>query len=383
MKLLHTGDWHVGRAIRGRSRADEHRAVLAEIAEIAQREEVDVVIVAGDLFDTGAPTAESERIIYTALLALAATGATVVVLAGNHDNDRRLQAVAPLLELGRVVTRPVFAGADAGGVVELFSRDGSERALMACIPFLSQRWVVKATDLLDRDAAVHQLQYSERMRMLIEALTSGFTGADTIFLAAAHAMAIGAELTGSERQGQSVFEYSLSAASFPPVLQYVALGHLHRQQPVAGPVPCYYAGSPMQLDFGEVKDEKGVLVIEVHPGKPAAIRPVKLSAGRRLRTVEGTLAELARIDVGDDWVKAVVTEQLRPGLADEVREVLPNAVDVVVPSQATAAKRDRTTSVGRSPQQLFGDFLAEREIEGTELSKLFAELYDFTVESIS
>src|SRR5213596_2801936 len=102
MKLLHTSDWHVGKLLRGRSRADEHREVLAEIAGIAAAEEVDAVLVAGDLFDTAAPSPESEEIVYRALLGLAATGATVVVVAGNHDNPRRLSAVAPLLELGRV-----------------------------------------------------------------------------------------------------------------------------------------------------------------------------------------------------------------------------------------------------------------------------------------
>ena len=94
MRFLHTGDWHVGKTLRGRSRADEHRAVLAEIAAIAEAEQVDAVLVAGDLFDSAAPTAETEQIVYHALLALARTGAHVVVVSGNHDNERRLQAVA-------------------------------------------------------------------------------------------------------------------------------------------------------------------------------------------------------------------------------------------------------------------------------------------------
>ena len=102
MRFLHTGDWHVGKALRGRSQADEHRAVLAEVAAVAEAEQVDAALVAGDLFDTAAPSAESEQIVYEALLALARTGAHVVVVSGNHDNERRLQAVAPLLELGRV-----------------------------------------------------------------------------------------------------------------------------------------------------------------------------------------------------------------------------------------------------------------------------------------
>jgi len=327
VKILHTADWHVGRAIRGRSRADEHRAVLAEIAAIAERERVDAILVVGDLFDTATPTAESEKIVYAALLALAQTGATVVVLAGNHDSDRRLQAVAPLLELGHVVTRPLFASASDGGVVPIVSRDGREHALLACVPFLSQRWVVKAHDLLDHDAATHQLQYSERMRMVVRALTAGFTDPNTIHLMAAHCMVLGATTTGSERSGQTVFEYAVSAHAFPPALQYVALGHLHRQQAVAAGIPVHYSGSPLQLDFGEVHDTKGVLIIDVHAGKPAIVRSVPLTAGRRLRVVDAPLLALsaATLDTGDDWLKVIVNEKSRPGLADEVRALLPNA----------------------------------------------------------
>src|SRR4029450_13021080 len=92
VRLLPTSDWPVGRAIRGRSRAAEHRAVLAEIAAVADRDEVDLVVVAGDLFDTAAPTPEAERIVYRALLDLAAGGRPVVVVAGNHDSAGRVGA---------------------------------------------------------------------------------------------------------------------------------------------------------------------------------------------------------------------------------------------------------------------------------------------------
>ena len=94
----------------------------------------------------------------------------VVVLAGNHDSDRRLQAVEPLLELGRVITRPVFARPDAGGVVEVTSRDGAERAKIAVLPFLSQRYVVKAADLMGYDAQENGQLYDSRVRSLLETL---------------------------------------------------------------------------------------------------------------------------------------------------------------------------------------------------------------------
>src|SRR5690349_2130715 len=105
MKILHTADWHVGKTVRGHSRADEHRAVLDELVAVAEAREVDLVIVAGDLFDTASPTPESEQIVYQALLGLRATGAQVVVIAGNHDNPHRLLAVAPLF--GELAVRVV------------------------------------------------------------------------------------------------------------------------------------------------------------------------------------------------------------------------------------------------------------------------------------
>lgn len=377
MKIVHTADWHVGRLIRGRSRAAEHMAVLAEIARIADAEAADLVIVAGDLFDSATPTAESEQIVYRALLDLAATGATVLVLAGNHDSDRRLKAVEPLLELGRVVTRSGFLPPADGGVVEVAARRGSERALVACVPFLSRRHVVRADDLMHSGGADQQLLYAERLQRLVGALCAGFTDAGTIHLLAAHAMVAGATTVGSERAGQSVFEYSLPATAFPGGLQYVALGHLHRCQQVPGPVPAWYPGSPLQLDFGETADTKGVLVIEVEPGRPARVRSVPLVAGRRLRVIEGTVAELVGASVGDDWVKARVHEPLRAGLADEVRSALANVVDVelVGDRPATSARGERRAG-GRTPHQLFAAYLVDQGVADARIEALFAELLE-------
>lgn len=378
MRFLHTSDWHVGRLLRGRSRAEEHRAVLAEIAALAGDHEVDAVLVTGDLFDTATPTPESEAIVYEALLALAGTGATVVVLAGNHDSDRRLQAVAPLLSLGRVEARPAFRKPDDGGVVEVRARDARETALVACLPFLSQRWVVKADDLMSGGGSDAHLQYGERIARLLAALTSVFR-ADTVNVVAAHCMVHGAELVGSERQAQTVFEYSVPATAFGPTPHYVALGHLHRQQVVPAPCPVRYAGSPLMLDFGEVGDDKAVLVVEAAAGAPAKVTPLPLREGRRLRVVEGTLAELAgSVDsVGDDWVKAKVHEPTRIGLAEDVRALFPNAVEIeVVRADGDERRRDARSRSGRSPLELFAEYLADQQVDDPRLATLFAQLYE-------
>jgi exonuclease SbcD len=111
MRLLHTSDWHVGKSIRGLSRADEHRAVLAEMVAIAVERAVDVFVVAGDLFESSAPSPEAEAIVYEALLSLSARDIQVLVISGNHDNARRFEAIRPILALARVhvVARPTTA----------------------------------------------------------------------------------------------------------------------------------------------------------------------------------------------------------------------------------------------------------------------------------
>ncbi|MDP8977530.1 MAG: exonuclease subunit SbcD, partial [Actinomycetota bacterium] len=281
MRLLHTADWHVGRTVRGRSRADEQVAVLAEIADIAAREHTDVVLVAGDVFDTAAPTAEAERIVYRALLDLADTGATVVVVAGNHDNPRRLQAVAPVFRLGRVVTGALVAPPEAGGVVTVEA--AGQRARLALLPFLSQREIVRADDLMAAGAADHAGKYAERARRIVGALCAGFEP-DAVNLVVGHLMVAGGVTGGGERSAHTIFDYWVPATAFPTDAHYVALGHLHRTQSVAGPCPIWYAGSPLQLDFGETANEPAVLIVDVAPHRPAEVRPVALTSGRRLRT---------------------------------------------------------------------------------------------------
>jgi exonuclease SbcD len=380
MKFLHTADWHVGRTIRGRSRADEHEAVLAELASIARDHEVDAVLVCGDVFDTAAPTPESERIAYRALLDLASDGTRVVVIAGNHDSDRRWQAVQPLLELGAVITRPMFAGPETS-VVELPSRDGREVMLVAALPFLSQRWVVRATELMGGEAFESAQLYEERYRRLCDWLCARFRP-ETINVVAAHAFVHGSDPSGSERAAHLSAAYGVPATVFPPAAHYVALGHLHRPQQIAGPCPIRYCGSPLQLDFGEADQRKVALVVEASAGMPAKVTEVPLTTGRPLSIVEGTLAELKQYASAgtfdlDGYLRVHVREKVRVGLGDEVRELFPNAVDVVLESTGGGRSVDHTeTRAGQTPRELFDAYLRNAGVEDPPLTALFDELYE-------
>lgn len=376
MRILHTADWHVGRTIRGRSRAEEQVAVLAEVAGVAAAETADLVLVAGDVFDTAAPTPDAERVAYRALLDLADTGAEVVVVAGNHDHPQRLAAVAPVLAATRVHVGAQVARPDEGGVIDVQVRTG-ETARIALVPFVSQQGIVRADELMRADASETAQTYAERVRAVIAALTAGF-GDDTVNLVVAHLMVAGGLLGGGERSAHTVFDYWVPATAFPATAHYVALGHLHRPQRIDAAAPVWYSGSPLQLDFGESGEEKAVLVVDAAPGRPAAVRSVALTAGRRLRTVRGPLGDLEELagTTGDDHVRVVVTGGSRAGLADEVRRWFPDAVDVVVEATASEGSRDRPARLGRSSRALFAEYLAERDAEDPRVAALFAELHD-------
>ncbi len=377
MKLLHTADWHVGKTIKGLSRIDEHTRVLGDIVLIADTERVDAVIIAGDIYETASPGPDAEALVLRTLLDLRDTGARVFVIAGNHDNAARFDAV-----------RPVFAAIDVdimgtplrpsdGGLLEFTTSDGTG-VRIARLPFCSQRSVLRAQQLLGLDAAALAATYDERIRQLLQSLTEGFAD-DAVNLVVSHCMVTGAHLGGGERSAQTYLDYWVGAQAFPAHANYVALGHLHRTQSVNGPAPAWYSGSPIQVDFGERDEPNHALVVTAAPGHPSVVDHVEVAGARRLRTIRGTLDELASVGVADEYLRVVVTDPPRAGLADRARELLGEHVvevrlEASVPTPAAGPSREQRA--GRSPHELFAEFLGEQQIDDRRLGALFARLLD-------
>jgi exonuclease SbcD len=384
VKLLHTSDWHVGKAIRGRSRIAEHEAVLAEIAELADRESVDLVLVGGDLFDSSSPAPDAERVVYDALLALTAERTRpVVAIAGNHDGAARLAAVAPVFAAHGVTILSKPTPAAAGGVLDVETARGAAR--LALLPFPSQRGVVTAEALMSKDAAEQGTTYAERVRRIVADLASSFDGSGAVNIVLAHLMVMGGTLGGGERGAHTIFDYWVPATAFPPTAHLVALGHLHRAQRLDGPCPIRYCGSPLQLDFGETANAPSVDIVVAEPGRPGVdVQTIALSAGRRLQVLRGTPDALQARDpeeFGDDHLKLVVESGPRPGLADDLRARFPNAVEVVLAaliddgSGATSGGHGERR-VGRPPHDLFADYLEEMSATDARVLALFDELVD-------
>ena len=381
MKILHTSDWHVGKVLKGRDRFDEHEAVLRSIIQTARQEDVDLVLVAGDLFETSVPSPKAQGLVMRALLALKEDGRHVVAIAGNHDNASLLDSVyRPVLgELGLHVLGTPKAPA-SGGTLRLTTRSG-EQAAVAAMPFLSQRYAVRAAELLLHENAEHALDYARRVAAILTTLTEQFT-TDSVNIVVAHATVLGGRRGGGERDVQTTFEYELPSSIFPATAHYAALGHLHRQQEIPAPCPAFYSGSPLAIDFGEETNEPGALLVTARPGNRADARKVAVHGGRRLKTLRGRLDQV--IDEGqqqgDAYLRVILAEKARAGLGDLVREKLPNALEVQLddahrPRPGTHGSQRHSRS-GRTPTQLFGDYLAEQDVADQRVERMFAELLD-------
>jgi exonuclease SbcD len=360
MRFLHTSDWHVGKPLRNHKRDDEYAAALAEVLDIAKREDVDCALIAGDVFDSAVPPPEAERIVFHFFGELAGAGIPAVVIAGNHDHPRRWNAYAPVLRHLGIHVRGEPVSAEEGGVIEMPSRDGSETAVIAALPWVSER-KVRDFESLMREGK-HLEQYADGVAEMLAHLAGAFR-ADAANVMVAHLLLEDSKTGGPEsgerplHMGQN---YVVKRRALPAEAQYIALGHMHMPQDT-GLANGSYSGSLLQCDFGEAGQAKRVNIVEVAPGRKANVRPIPLSSPKRLRNVGSskagvTLSELQILapEISEDYVKVFVkVDRPLPGLAEQVREIVPNAVDIVVERTEDEAKESGPSLQRMPAEELF------------------------------
>ncbi len=359
MKIAHTSDWHAGRVLRRVDRLPELADVLENLGADLEREKVDVLLVSGDVFDTGAPVAEAERLVFGFFKRVGRAGIKTVVIAGNHDSPSRLEAWGGLAELVDVTVVPRPCPWDRGGLVRLETRAG-EKALVAAVPFARSADLTSGLELAADDTKVKQ-RYADAFRAIVENVTSPFR-ADAVNLLVLHTHLEGAVFSGSERSVHLGDEWAATPQALPASAHYVALGHIHRPQKVeASPAPAFYAGSPLQLDFGEAGEEKSFVLVDARPRQPARCERVAYRGGRPLARVRATLAELHADKeslgrVGWLWV-TVPLEAPDLDVAAKVRQLLPNVlrVEVDLPAREVTADPHRP-SPGASHAELFAAY---------------------------
>jgi exonuclease SbcD len=378
MRLLHTSDWHVGKVLKGQSRLDEQIKALRQVVEVAHRERPDLVIVAGDLYDTASPTADATKVVTRALSALKATGADVVAIGGNHDNGPALDALRPWADAAGITLRGAVTAKQSDHIVAGTTEGGEEWRLVA-LPFLSQRFAVRASEMFDLTDAEATQTYADHIARLLESLTATAFGDDTINLITTHLTVLGATQGGGEREAHTIMGYAVPVSVFPQRAHFVALGHLHRAQTVPGPSVVHYSGSPLAIDFGETENMPGVSIVDVTKDTAAKVRTVEITAATRLRTIRGTLADLEKFPDDGSWLRVFVREQPRAGLREEVQAMLPTALEVRIdPAMLPETTTDRPagTRAGRSPRDLFTEYLNSRGHADDATLELFGTLYE-------
>lgn len=295
LRVLHTSDWHLGQHFMGKTRQAEHQAFCAWLLEQVRVHQVDVLLIAGDVFDTGAPPSYAREQYYRLVVALRDAGCVLVVLGGNHDSPAMLGESRSLLaQLGAQVVPGV--GVDlAEQVLLLNDRAGQPGAILCAIPFIRPRDVMASQAGQSAQAKQQSLQQAiaEHYRALHELALSKREelGQALPIIATGHLTTVGASASESVRE---IYVGSLEAfptSAFPPA-DYIALGHIHRPQKVGGLEHIRYCGSPIALSFDEARQQKEVLLLEFGAVALQSITPLPVPVFQPMASLRGSLKEL-------------------------------------------------------------------------------------------
>ncbi|VXB43093.1 exonuclease subunit SbcD [Pseudomonas sp. 8O] len=296
LRILHTSDWHLGQHFMGKTRQAEHQAFCSWLLEQVRARDVDVLLIAGDVFDTGAPPSYAREQYYRLVVELRDAGCALVVLGGNHDSPAMLGESRSLLaQLGTQVVPSV--GVDlAEQVLLLNDRTGQPRAVLCAIPFIRPRDVLASQagqSAQDKQQSLQQA-IAEHYRALYELASSkrDELGQALPIIATGHLTTVGASASESVRE---IYVGSLEAfptSAFPPA-DYIALGHIHRPQKVGGLEHIRYSGSPIALSFDESRQQKEVLLLEFGAAALQSITPLPVPVFQPMASLRGSLKELA------------------------------------------------------------------------------------------
>lgn len=379
MNILHTSDWHIGKRLMDRERLPEQIAALDEIVRICDERNVELVLVAGDVFDTYMPSADAEEVFFRAVKRIAGKDRAVVVVSGNHDDGVRLAASAPLAaEEGIYLfgggndivpvggTRAVRAIASGEGYVVIANARG-EKVYINALPYPNEARLKEEKT---------EEGYTDKLRRWIARGEAGFSG-DMPHILLSHLFVAGGKVSESER------DIDLGGARAVPVslfsaFDYVALGHLHKPQKLGGNVR--YSGSLLQYSFDE-SEKKQVILLRSHEGQ-LEIEEIPLTSGRRLVRLEEENPERAAAlmkQYPDAFIE--LTLRLSAPLTSQETQFLRAAneglVSLIVRTQgeSTAEVVSRSTL---SPKELFEEYYRSvyGEDPASDLTQAFLELLE-------
>ncbi len=401
MKLLHTSDWHLGKRLEDFSRIEEQQAVLQEICEIADREQVHAVIVAGDLFDTFNPPTEAVDLFYRTLKYLTNNGKRpVIAIAGNHDSPDRIEAPDPLARECGII----FTGYP-NSVVPQFELESGLRVLQSEEGFLELKipdfdtplrllLTPYANEFRLKTYLGHENSEEELRTVLQEKwqeLAAKHCDENGINVLVTHlfVMKKGGMMPEEPADEKPILHVGgaqvIYSSNIPDQIQYTALGHLHRMSRVDSvPCPVYYGGSPLSYSFAEANQKKYVLVIDAEPGKEVHVQEVELTKGKKLlrKRAEGMEDALLWLTENQDCLAelTMVTDTFLTALERKQLSSAHNSIVTIIPevknSSGFTSGNKKNIDLTNTMEELFINYFRHKKGQepNDELMALFAEL---------
>ncbi|WP_292969378.1 exonuclease subunit SbcD [Pantoea sp. UBA4549] len=378
MRIIHTADWHLGQFFYSKSRAAEHQAFLDWLLRQIAEHQVDALIVAGDLFDTGSPPSYAREMFNRFVVALQPSGCQLIVLAGNHDSVATLNESRELLAC---LNTRVITSATPGGeqqVLTLMRRDGSPGALLCAIPYLRPRDILRSrAGQSGRDKQLSLLQAIEQHYQ--HCYNAAVAERDRLdqplpIIATGHLTTVGVTKSDAVRDIYIGTLDAFPAQAFPPA-DYIALGHIHRAQRIGGTDHIRYSGSPIPLSFDETGRDKSVFLLDfsstlerVTALPVPAFQPMQMLKGS-MADIEAQLAQFARYDEPlPVWLDIEITTQ--EYLTDLQRRI--EQLTATLPVEVLLVRRSRTLRQ-RSLEQLTNETLSELKVEEVFARRLAQE----------
>jgi exonuclease SbcD len=409
LRILHTSDWHLGQHFIGKSREAEHRAFFHWLKTTITAQQVDVLLVAGDIFDTATPPSYARELYNQLVVDLAPTGVQIVLLGGNHDSVAVLAESASLLACLRTQVVPGYSTAADAHLITLQRRSGEPAAVLAALPFLRPRDLsqrddfkssagVQASDkqrqLQQQIALVYQELYDAAVaRATALAAQAGLTEPLPV-IASGHLTTVGASSTESVREIYIGTLDAFPASAFPP-FAYIALGHIHQAQQVAGSECIRYCGAPLALSFDEAAQQKYCLLVSVGADATHAkevtstwvqVEPLPLPVWQPLLSLQTDLASLpallqpalAKLAADQQlWLELVLTGD--SALLSDVQQQLEQQLQDL-PVQLLRLRRLRREAVSLqqsglslqelTPTEVFAERLSTETLPDTQCQRL-------------
>ena len=386
MRILHTSDWHIGHRLYERHRIEEHRQFLDWLLTMLQENAIDVLLVAGDIFDSALPSSEATDLYYQFLFRLyRETHTHAVITAGNHDSPMRLAAPREFLRMGRI--HVVGLASEAADCVVNLPAENSCVSI-AAVPYLSENELSHISFETEPERGE---RYRERLKTFYHQCVECMPP-ELPKILMGHLFVHGGQVSDSERNIQIGGATAMQISDFPDDVAYVALGHLHRPHAISGAsYPVQYAGSPLPLRFNEASYPKKVYLLDIPASGDVGVEEIEIPVFKELHIVTGNLDEVRLMAMSPEWDGKYIQVQLtldRPevGISDSIREMFHQrggdvlTVEIELPAQTD--RQEIPIEDMQQPTEIFEQFYKEKFSDSPDelMIKTFNELLQLVEE---